>query len=335
MEIDLFSHELLKPIARFLNDPEVTEIMLNKPGVIFVEKRDLLQRHEVTDLTLQRTVRICQLIANKNQQELNEEKPLLSGKINSFCRVQLVIPPVSETYCFCIRKKKDSSYNLTELAEKKLFEKVLERDFVKDARICEENDEKLYQLYQQKKWLAFIKYALLVKKNIIVSGATSSGKTTFLNACLNELPLKERLIVLEDTCELIIRQENKVQLLCCQGGGHFKVVTLQDLVKCSLRLRPDRLIIGEVRGEEISDFMTAALTGHAGILTTVHAENPTTAFVRMNQMYRLQAGSQMKAKEIAEELQQVVDIILQLQKKSYGRRLTEVWFKYAEQRERR
>lgn len=153
---------------------------------------------------------------------------------------------------------------------------------VKADHFSQLGDEKqLVRLYQQQNWADFVKCAIELKKNIVISGGTSSGKTTFLNACLRHIPLSERIILLEDAREIDIPHPNQVSLLSSKGDQALAKVSMQDLVQCCLRLRPDRIIVGEVRGREILDFLSASSTGHEGSFTSIHANNPRIAFMRM------------------------------------------------------
>ena len=166
------------------------------------------------------------------------------------------------------------------------------------------------------------------KKNIVISGATSSGKTTFLNSCIGQIPSHERLITLEDTYEIDVSHQNLVRLKSLKkSGNQTATVTMQDLVQASLRLRPDRIIMGEIRGREIFDFVSACSTGHSGALATIHANNPRVAFMRMAQLYKLNKVSGMSDADIHRELHEVIDIVVQLQKTNEGRRLVEVYYK--------
>jgi len=189
-------------------------------------------------------------------------------------------------------------------------------------------EKKLLGEYAHQNWDAFIQLAIDLKKNIVISGGTSSGKTTFLNACLRRIPLTERIITLEDTREIDIPHPNQVNLLATKGEQGLAAVSMQDLVQCCLRLRPDRIIMGEIRGKEIMDFVAASSTGHEGSLTSVHANNPRIAFMRMAQMYKLNNVPSMSDTDILSELKEVVDIIVQIAKTPRGRQVQSIYYKY-------
>ena len=165
------------------------------------------------------------------------------------------------------------------------------------------------------------------KKNIIISGGTSSGKTTFLNACLQAIPHNERIISVEDTREIQMPHQNQINLKTMQSNSATALISIQDLIQCCLRLRPDRIIVGEIRGKEIVDFLTACNTGHAGSITTIHASNLQMAKLRMLQMYKLNNVPAMTDQDIMREIDSVVDIIIQLERHNVrGREISSIYF---------
>lgn len=191
------------------------------------------------------------------------------------------------------------------------------------------DDSKLQFLYNHREWHAFLQEAIQAKKNIVISGGTSSGKTTFLNALISEIPLDERIITLEDTREVSIPHQNHVSLLASKGGQGASKISMQDLLQSSLRLRPDRIIMGEIRGAEIMDFVNSCSTGHEGSMTSIHANNPKIAIMRMTQMYKLNNVPSMRDKDILQELNEVIDIIIQVGKTPRGREMLHCYYKGA------
>lgn len=242
--IESFSTHLLKPIESWMQDETVSEIVLNEPKHIFVERHGQFEHYSVPAFSAKRLDQLFRLIANENHQVINKEKPLLSGALSDGSRIQLVLPPIANTHAFSIRIKKCNRLSLDDLQKADYFKQC------KAGDIDSGNDDKaLSEYYHNAQWIDFIKLALKSRKNIVISGATSSGKTTFLNACLNELSLEERLIILEDTPEIQLRHKNALRLLAYKGQQSLSGITMQDLLQCSLRLRPDRIIVGEVRGK--------------------------------------------------------------------------------------
>ncbi|HDV4553849.1 TPA: P-type DNA transfer ATPase VirB11 [Legionella pneumophila] len=320
---------LLSPLQDFLEDEHVSEILINRPQEVFIERSGQLIRFDIPVLTPQYLRRLFLLIANENKQTLSEASPVLSGNLADGSRVQLVIPPASLYETLSIRK-----FTLKQVS----FEEYDAMDFFSSARgvgikeyseYRSETDE-LLDLYYEKNWQEFIRQAILQKKNILISGGTSSGKTTFLNSCVGQIPLHERLITLEDTYEIDVPHTNIVRLKALkQVGEQAPKLTMQDLVQATLRLRPDRIIMGEIRGRELFDFISACSTGHSGALATIHANNPKVAFMRMAQLYKLNQVAGMDETDIYKILHEIIDVIVQLQKTSGGRRLVEVYYKHA------
>ncbi len=322
---------LLAPLAQWLNDPEVSEILINRPREAFIEKQGQLIQQEIAAYDERRLLMLFQLIANENQQELTSQKPLLSGSLLDGSRVQCVLPPTALYPTLSIRRQVVKNFTLTDYQATNFYQNA--QAFDCEAKAFSQLptvDKNLIQLYQQKNWDAFIRAAIQAKKNMVISGGTSSGKTTFLNACLQEIPLNDRVIVLEDTREITLPHVNQVNLLASKNAQGIAQVSMQDLVQCCLRLRPDRIIMGEIRGREILDFISACSTGHEGSLTTIHANNPRIAFMRMTQMYKLNNVPSMQDADILRELTEVIDVIIQVGKTPQGRQLQSIYYKYGQ-----
>lgn len=329
------SQGLLAPLMPWLNDDQVSEILVNKPHEVFIEKNGRLECYEVTELSDRLLSMLFQLIANENEQDLSVKNPLLSGSLLDGSRIQLVIPPTAKHYTLSIRRKVVKNYSLKDYHENNYYNSTQSFAINKDSiHTLNDSDQRLLELYQKKDWQTFIKTAIQQRKNIIISGGTSSGKTTFLNACLHEIPINDRIITLEDTREIEIKHPNQVNLLASKGEQGISQVNMQDLVQCCLRLRPDRIIMGEIRGGEIMDFVSACSTGHEGSLTSIHANNPKIAFMRMTQMYKLNNVPSMSDQDIMNELKEVVDIIVQLEKTKEGRKMQSIYYKYGHMSEK-
>lgn len=320
---------LLEPIRSFLEDALVSEILINRPGEIYVEKKGQMQAHAVPAFNERMLMALFQLIANENNQAMDERKPLLSGSLLDGTRVQLVTFPVSRYPVMSLRRKVGLARELADYEQDPVFYAHARKSHAGEMALSED-DQVLKALYQQAAWPEFIRQAVLLKKTLVISGGTSSGKTTFLTACLQHVPLSERLLLLEDTREINISHPNQVAMLATKGEQGLSTVTMQDLVQASLRLRPDRIILGEIRGKEILDFLAAASTGHEGSMTSIHANNPQMAFMRMAQMYKLNNVPSMTDSDIYNELKAVIDIIIQLEKSPAGRVLQSIYYRYGE-----
>lgn len=322
---------LLKPISNWLKDAEVSEILLNRPKEIWVEKGGELNCFEVPEFTESHLSSLFQLIANESSQKMSRSQPLLSGSLSDGSRVQLCLPPTAKHHALSIRRKVARNFTLGDYEKSNFYSDAKRSKLEKiDMATLPDSEKELLELYQKGDWGNFIKMSVILKKNIVISGGTSSGKTTFLNACLKEIAINDRIIVLEDTREIETPHQNQVQLLASKGDQGEAKVNMQDLVQCCLRLRPDRIIMGEIRGSEIMDFISACSTGHEGSLTSIHANNPRVAFMRMTQMYKLNNVPSMSDADITRELKEVIDIVVQISKTPKGRKVQSIYFKNAE-----
>lgn len=318
---------LLSPLQDFLDDSFVSEILINRPQEVFVERKGAMLRFDIPVLTSQYLRRLFMLIANENKQTISNTSPLLSGNLDDGSRVQLVIPEASRYETLSIRKFAIQQLSFEDYADTGFFDEA-QGVGLESKESINTSEQLLQKLYNEKSWSKFIKRAIEAKKNIIISGATSSGKTTFLNACIGQIPLNERLITLEDTYEMKVPHQNTVRLKALKSmGDKAHGITMQNLVQAALRLRPDRIIMGEIRGREIFDFISACSTGHNGSLTTIHADHPRMAFMRMVQLYKLNNVSLMNDEDIYQILHNVIDIIVQLKKTAHGRQITAVYYK--------
>lgn len=320
---------LLEPLDPWLQDTKVSEILLNQPGEVYVEKEGKLNRFDVPSLNERAVQMLFQLIANENAQELSAKKPLLSASLQDGSRVQIVLPPTAKTHTLSIRRKVVRNFSLDDYDDLNFYKYAAPFDVNCDHFSQLGDDEKqLVLLYQQKEWDAFIRRAIELKKNVVISGGTSSGKTTYLNACLRHIALDERILLLEDAREIDIPHPNQVSLLASKGDQGLAAVSMQDLVQCCLRLRPDRIIVGEIRGKEVLDFLGACSTGHEGSLTSIHANNPRVALMRMTQLYKQNNVPSMSDQDIMREINEVVDVIIQVGKVPGGRSVQSVYYKY-------
>lgn len=319
---------LLAPIQSLLDDDQISEILINRPEQVFFEKEGRLEVIAIPALTERHLMHLFQLIASESEQILNETHPLLSASLSDGSRVQLVLPPTAVYPTLSIRRKVVKNFLLHDYEKNNFFHNAKAFSLKETLDSLPEDEKQLVILYRDQQWPEFIKKAIELKKTLVISGGTSSGKTTFLNACLHHIDHDQRLIVLEDTREIEIPHQNQVQLLASKGGQSKAQVTMQDLVQCCLRLRPDRIICGEIRGKEILDFLAASSTGHEGSLTSIHANNPAIAFMRMTQMYKLNNVPSMTDDDILRELKSVIDVIVQIGKTPAGRRVQSVYYKY-------
>jgi type IV secretion system protein VirB11 len=313
----------LAPLNAIFATDGVNEVSINAPGEAWVEKKGDMMLAKLEEFTFEHLLSLSRLIAQSTDQRISEETPLLSASLPNGFRIQVAIPPACEPgkVIMSIRKGSTLSWDLDD------YERLGAFDSTSVEEIEDPNDKILNEHLAKNDIKQFLIHAIRCKKNIIISGGTSTGKTTFTNACLKAIPHDERLITCEDAREVKLDDHpNKVHLLASKGGQGRANVTTQDLIEACLRLRPDRIIVGELRGAEAFSFLRAINTGHPGSISTLHADTPQMALEQLKLMV-MQAGLGMPPNEIKEYILQVVEIVVQLKRGAKGRRfISEIYF---------
>ena len=250
------------PIREFLEDDTVTEIMVNGYDQVYVERRGKLYETDAKFLSDDSLISAIHNVAQYVGREIDRDRPVLDARLPDGSRVHAVIPPSARTGTYLtIRKFKRDILGL--------------QDFVRLQSLNDQAQE-------------FLELSVQLHKNLVVSGGTGTGKTTMLNAVSTAVPETERIVVIEDSSELKLAQKHALYLEAQQADsyGHGQV-TIRDLFRASLRMRPDRIIVGEVRGGEALDMVQSMISGHTGSLTTVHATSPRDALVRLETLSRM------------------------------------------------
>jgi type IV secretion system protein VirB11 len=313
----------LKPLAQYLEESGVSEISINQPGEIWIEKRGDMRRENAPELDQEHLLALGRLIAEYTHQEISSEKPILSATLPGGHRVQVIFPPAAVDVCISIRKPSGLAMELKTYEDQEAFGVTLENRPTND-------DEALNSACREGRLADLIRLAVRAKKNILISGGTSTGKTTFLNACLKEIPIAERIITIEDAREVVVPHPNRVHLLSSRGDQGQAKVTPQQLLEASLRLRPDRIIMGELRGAEAFSFLRAVNTGHPGSIATLHADSPDMAFEQIALMV-MQAGTELDYPQIMDYVRRIIDLVIQLRRGEKGRRyVSEVFYSGAD-----
>ena len=307
----------LAPFAQVLSRPDVTDIYVNRPGELWVETLGgSTERHDNSDITELTLARLSRQIAALTHQGVSREHPLLAATLPDGSRIQIVAPPATRgPLALAIRRQVAASLTLQDYAAGDHFAETR----TNPGRSGE--DEELCRLINQRNFVEALSLAVRARKNIVVAGGTSTGKTTFLNALLREIPADERLIFIEDTPELIVDHENWVGLVSVRGELGEAKVTANDLVSASLRMRPDRIILGELRGPEAFAFLRAVNTGHPGSMTTIHADSPRSAIEQLV-MLVLQGATRLSRDDVRHYVRESLDVFVQLSR-SGGRRSVE------------
>ena len=316
----------LQPLQPWLEEDGVSEISINVPGKVWIEAAGKpREEFEVPELTPDLLAQLSRQIAASTDQLINEEKPLLSAALPTGERVQVVAPPAAPNgYAFSIRKQVLRSMNLDDYAKQGAF------DMTRLTSEMEVSDEvkALREALEKGDVQDFLTMAIRSRQNMVISGGTSTGKTTFLNALLQEIPMDERIITIEDTREVNAPHGNLLNLIAAKGDQGKSLVTIQDLLEATLRLRPDRIILGELRGKEAYTFLRAINTGHPGSICTLHADSPAGAIDQLSLMV-LQANLGLSRAEIKDYVSSMIDIVVQLKREGSRRYISDVQFKHA------
>ncbi|MCI0682416.1 MAG: CpaF family protein [Gemmataceae bacterium] len=285
------------PLAVLMGDPAVTDILVNGPGQVYIERFGRLEATDIRFRDAEHLLRIIQRIATRVGRRVDESSPMVDARLPDGSRVNATIPPIAlDGPTLSIRRFGRQRLRRTDL----LRLGMLSADMA-----------------------TFLELAVQSRKNIVISGGTGAGKTTFLGAVAETIPAGERIITIEDAAELILDQRHVVRMetrpVNIEGRGQ---ITTRDLVINCLRMRPDRIIVGEVRGPEALDMLQAMNTGHDGSLTTVHANSPRDALARLETMV-LMAGIDLPARAIREQIASAIYLIVHVRRFEDGVRRVE------------
>jgi type IV secretion system protein VirB11 len=313
----------LRALRPLLANPEVTELCINRPREIFIESRSGWHREELPFADFDWCRRLAKLIANVTRQRIDESAPLLSASLPSGERVQIVMPPATSTGCVAItiRRPAETVWPIEELARHGVFT-------ASRPSAAEDTDGELLRLHAARQYAAFLRLAVRARKNIVVSGATGSGKTTWTKALIQEIPQDERLLTIEDACELVLDSHpNHVRLFYSKDDQGLARVTPKQLLECCLRMRPDRILLAELRSEEAFDYLRNVNSGHPGSITSVHATSAELAFEQLVLLVKQStAGRALTRRDIKSLLYLLVDVVIQCAHVHHQRVIREIWF---------
>jgi type IV secretion system protein VirB11 len=299
----------LAPFKDWLERESVTEILVNRPGEIWIEDatQSTMQRIAHPGVDDQLLQRLAEQVARVSHQGINREHPLLAATLPDGARIQLCGPPATRGHwALAIRRHRLVNLRLDDY----------DRGPIAKAAPKPQPDPVNAPI-------DFLRDAVQRRCTILVSGGTSSGKTTFLNAMLREIPAEDRVVLVEDTAELRLPNANGVGLIAVKGELGEAKVSADDLLQAALRLRPDRIVLGELRGRETVSFLRAINTGHPGSFSTVHANSPKGALEQIALM-AMQTGIGMGRRETIDYAASVIDIIVQLDRVDGKRGIAEI-----------
>ena len=272
------------PIQPLLEDPDVTEVMVNSPDKVYIERKGKLIRTDVIFENNEHVLRVIDRIVAPLGRVVDAAHPTVDARLPDGSRVNAVVPPVAI-----------DGANIT--IRKFSKERLTVEQLIKFGSLTETMAE-------------FLRACVVARLNIIISGGTGSGKTTLLNVLSSFIPEEDRIVTIEDAAELQLQQEHVVRLETRPATSGNEATTIRDLVRNSLRMRPDRIVVGECRGGEALDMLQAMNTGHDGSLTTLHANTPRDAISRLETM-TLMAGIDLPLRVVREQIASAVDLIVQ------------------------
>ncbi len=327
----------LAPFQPYLEDPQVTEIAVNAPGFVFTEKLGHWEEHEAPQLDyayMYSLGKACAKYAGDNL-DFSGTTPILSAVLPGGYRSQFVMPPAcrDQTVSMTVRKPSFEIRTVDDYLKNGFFDKVKPADSGNDT------DRELSELFSQihcgenkaQKRAEFLTRCVETGKNIVIAGETGSGKTTFMKALMQSIPQEERIITIEDVPELLYglpNHRNQVNLFYPSEAKADSLVTASSLMRSCLRMKPDRILLAELRGAETFDFLNVCLSGHRGSITSCHAGSCRGVFEYLTlKVQQSEAAKTMKYEEIQKLLYLTVDVVVHVHNdRKEGRHITEIWF---------
>lgn len=310
----------------FMADTSITEICINRPGEVWVEGRGGWRRIEVPTLTFERARQFCVSVVNESNtgQRITDIDPVVSLTFPTGQRAQFVLPPACDAgrASITIRLPSKHTRTLDQYQSEGFFDSVIEH-----SGEITEADAELLALRRARQYGEFFRKAVTHRKNIVVAGATGSGKTTFMKSLVTHIPHHERLVTIEDARELFIEQPNVVHLLYSKGSQSIANVTAKTCMEACLRMKPDRIILAELRGDEAFYFIRNCASGHPGSITSCHAGSPSQAWDQLALMVKASnEGAGLEFETIKRLLRLTIDIVVHIDAHGGQRHITGIDF---------
>jgi type IV secretion system protein VirB11 len=314
----------LEPFKVWMNDNEVTEIAVNSPGSVWTERNSRWLKFDCAQATTKVLRALGTAVATYSNQKWDSSTPLLSASMPDGSRIQLVMPPAveEEHISFTLRKPAKITRKIEDFSASGLFKKIRPMQ----SALTDE-DQELLRMLEAREYEDFLRLAVRARKNIVVAGATGSGKTTFMKGLVHEIPKEERIVTIEDVRELFLPHENCVHLLYSKGSQGKSNVKPKDLLESCLRMKPDRILLAELRGDECLYYVRNAASGHPGSITSCHAGTPALAFEQLAIMIQdSPGGANLTFDVIKRLLVLTIDIVVQFQNHLGERFISEIYF---------
>ncbi|UNE53784.1 P-type DNA transfer ATPase VirB11 [Bartonella machadoae] len=331
----------LEPIRAFLNDESLFEVVINRPYQIMTEGFEGWQTIEAPALSFNELMGIAKVVASYSKQNISDKNPILSATLPNNERIQIVIPPAVEkdTISITIRKPSSRNFSLEDLANKDLFSLCEQvsftplKDYQSRSHELKNIEHDLITAYCNRDFVSFLNQAVQHQKNILISGKTGSGKTTLSKALIAKIPSNERIITIEDTQELVVPQQNHVSMIYSKDGQGLASIGPKELLESALRMRPDRILLQELRDGTAFYYIRNVNSGHPGSITTVHASTALSAFEQMTLLVKeSDGGSDLERDDIRGLLISMIDIIIQCKRIKGKFKVTEIYYDPFKQR---
>lgn len=319
---DTILRHYLAPLQADLAPDDVTELVINRPGELAVERAGRWIWRAAPELTEPWLQTLATAAAAYTAQDVTAENPICSTLLPQGERCQIVLPPAAQQISLTLRKPSALNLDLEALTRQGLFDDVrLASDQLSEA------ETRLLALRDAGDWPGFLRLAVASRRNILISGATGSGKTTLARALVGLISPLERLLTIEDVRELAPPHRNAVQLLYAKDGQGLAQIGPRELLECALRMRPDRILLQELRDASAFYYLRNVNSGHPGSITTVHADSARLAFEQVTLLIKeSEAGRELSRQEIGQLLRLLVDVVVQTHRVGGRFRITEVWY---------
>ena len=320
----------MQPLHQWMEDETITEVCINRPGEVWCERQCVWEKHDVPELTDEHLRSLSTAIAKFSNNEIADTRPILSAVLPKGERIQVVWPPACEsgTISITIRKPSFDIRTLSDYQQQGFFKHIQPITSELNA-----GEQELLALKEQCDYVGFLKRAVQLEKVIVVVGETGSGKTTFMKALMQEISVNQRIITIEDVPELFLpNHPNHVHLFYPSEAKEEEgaLVTSASLLKSCLRMKPNRILLAEVRGGETFDFLNVCASGHGGSITSCHAGSAELTFERLALMVlQNRQGRTLPYEVIRRLLYMVVDVVIHVHNDVYGnlgRHITELWY---------
>jgi type IV secretion system protein VirB11 len=312
----------LAPLQRCLEPGDVTELVVNRPGELAIERAGGWEWRDAPELTEDWLATLATAAAAFTQQDVTGETPICSTVLPQGERCQIVLPPAAERLSLTLRKPSAVTLDLDAFAASGLFDEVTLATGTLSA-----DEAELVRLRDAGDWPAFFRLAVATRRNVLISGATGSGKTTFAKGLVQLIPAQERLLTIEDARELVVPHRNAVHLLYSKDGQGLAKVGPKQLLESALRMRPDRILLQELRDGTAWFYLRNVNTGHPGSITTIHADSAVLAFEQLTLLVKESEGGRDLARDdIRSLLHLLVDVVVQMRREGGRFRMTELWY---------